>query len=305
MAVLTRRRRDPEGRMPLRAHLVELRNRLMISALAIAACSVVGWYTYDWVLFQLTAPLEEVRAGGRQAVLNYANVTAGFNQRILISLWVGVILASPMWIYQIFAFITPGLTRKERWYAIGFLAAAVPLFLSGVLLAWLVLPNAVTFLISFTPDDSISASILPANEYLSFVTRVLLAFGIAFLTPVVMVALSMVGLVPSRTWVRGWRLAVVACFVFAAIASPTPDIVTMFALAGPMVGLYFLAVAVTWVVDRRRARREGSQMDVDDDEASVLDEEPRAVPQAEPVAEPGAGDDPAAAPSTPAHSDIP
>jgi sec-independent protein translocase protein TatC len=276
--------------MPLRAHLVELRNRVVIAAVAIVVGAVVGWYLYDWLIVQLQAPLEEVRRTYERenTAINYPGVTTAFNQRVTVSVWVGVILASPVWIYQIWAFITPGLTRKERWYGVGFMSAALPLFLAGVALAWFILPNAVTFLIAFTPDDDISASFLPANEYISFVTRVMLAFGVAFLTPVVMVALSLTGLVSSRTWIRGWRVAVVLAFVFAAIASPSPDVITMFALAGPMIVLYLLAVVVTVVVDRRRAKRlaaMGVGDDLDDDEASPLDEAPSDLETPAPVAD--------------------
>lgn len=268
--------------MPLRAHLVELRNRVVVSAAFVLLGAIVGWYLYDWLIIQIQAPLETVREEYERenTAINYSGVTSAFNQRVTLSIWVGVILSSPVWIYQIWAFITPGLTRKERWYGLGFMAAAVPLFLAGVSLAWLVLPNAVTFLIAFTPDDDISASFLPANEYVSFVTRVMLAFGVAFLTPVVMVALSMVGLVSARTWLKGWRIAVVLAFVFSAIASPSPDVITMFALAGPMIVLYMLAVVVTVVVDRRRAKRLGDMgigEDLDDDQASTLDEPPAAL----------------------------
>ncbi|MGF1663327.1 MAG: twin-arginine translocase subunit TatC [Kineosporiaceae bacterium] len=282
MAVLSLRRRDPEGRMPLRAHLVELRNRLFVVALFVVAGAVVGWYLYDWLIVQLQAPLEVVREeyGRDNTAINYAGVTTAFNQRVTVSVWVGVIITSPVWIYQFWAFVTPGLTRRERWYGLGFMSAAVPLFLAGVTLAWLVLPNAVTFLIAFTPDDEISASFLPANEYVNFVTRVMLAFGLAFLTPVVMVALSMAGLVSSRTWIKGWRIAVVLAFVFAAIASPSPDVITMFALAGPMIFLYLVAVVVTVLVDRRRAKRlaaQGGGADVADDAAAPLDAAPAPV----------------------------
>jgi sec-independent protein translocase protein TatC len=268
--------------MPLRAHLLELRNRLLVCAAFVVVGAVVGWYLYDWIIVQLQAPLEIVRQeyGRDNTAINYSGVTTAFNQRVTVSIWVGVIITSPVWIYQIWAFITPGLTRRERWYGLGFMSAAVPLFLAGVTLAWLVLPNAVTFLIAFTPDDDISASFLPANEYITFVTRVMLAFGVAFLTPVVMVALSLTGLVSSRTWVKGWRIAVVLAFVFSAIASPSPDVITMFALAGPMIVLYLIAVAVTVLVDRRRARRlaaEGVAADLDDDTAAPLDQRPAPV----------------------------
>ncbi len=271
---MARKPRDPEGRMALRAHLVELRNRLLISAVAILVCTVAGWFLYPWVLDQLTAPLLEAgKNDDRIAQLNYATLTGAIDQRVRISLWLGLILASPMWLYQAWAFVTPGLTKKERWYALGFLAAAVPLFLGGIVLAWAVLPNAVVFLVSI--GQSGTSTILTADQYISFVTRTFLAFGIAFLTPVVMIALTMAGLVSARTWLKGWRLAVIVAFVFAAIASPSTDVFSMFALAVPMIGLYFMAVAITWFIDRRRVRRMGDDLgldpELDDDTASVLD----------------------------------
>lgn len=273
---MARVRRDPEGRMALRAHLTELRNRLIISAVALVLTSVIGWYIYPDVFRVLTDPLVEAAADeGRPISLNYESVTGAFDLRVRISLWLGVIISSPMWIYQTWAFITPGLTRRERWYAVGFMIASVPLFLGGVLLAAAVVPNAVTFLIGYGEDEGTS-TILTANAYLSFVTRTLLAFGISFLIPVIMTGLTMVGLIPAKMWVKGWRIAVLLAFVFAAIASPTPDPFVMFALALPIVGLYFLAVLVTFVIDRRRARRMaldpdlGVDPDLDDDAASTL-----------------------------------
>ncbi len=263
--------------MALRAHLVELRNRVIICAIALVITAAIGWYFYPTVFGWLIAPLEEAsRTDERIATINYSKLTSAFNQQLTVALWLGVILSSPMWIYQLWAFITPGLTKRERWYAVGFLFAAIPLFLGGVALAWAVVPNAIVFLVSFA--EAGSSTILTSEDYLSFVTRTLLAFGVAFLTPVVMVALTLAGLVESRTWLKGWRVAVLLAFVFAAVASPTPDPLVMFALALPMVGLYMLAVAVTWFIDRRRHKTLAGLglADLDDDESSPLDE--RAAP---------------------------
>lgn len=268
------KRRNPEGRMPLRAHLVELRNRVLVAGIAVLAGAVGGWFAYEPVFDAIIAPLRAVAADPDRVVqVNFGNVATSFDLKIQVSIWLGVILSSPVWIYQLWAFITPGLTRKERWYATGFLLAAVPLFLSGVALAWLVLPNAVQFLTSFTPDnsDDLSSNIIEARDYISFVTRLLLAFGIAFLIPVVMVALNFTGLATGRGLLKGWRVAIVAIFVFAAIASPTPDLTPMFALAGPMVVLYFVAVGIALLNDRRRARRDGTA-GLADDEASSIDD---------------------------------
>ena len=257
--------------MPLRSHLVELRNRLIVAGLAVIACAVAGWFLYEPLVAELVRPMEiAAEVNSQDLQLRFFSVTEAFDQQVKLSLWIGVIVSSPVWIYQLWAFITPGLTKKERWYAVGFLGAAVPLFLAGVALAWLVLPNAFIFLTSLNPEAV--DSIFDFSLYLGFVTRIALGFGIAFLLPVVMVALNFAGLASGRGLLKGWRVAIVASFVFAAIASPTPDIIVMFALATPIVGLYWIAVAVAVVNDKRRARRDGTA-GLADDEASRLDDD--------------------------------
>lgn len=273
---MLRRAVNPEGRMPLRAHLVELRNRLMVAGVAVLVGAVAGWFLYTPVFEAIIQPLRDVAADPDRVVqVNFGNVATSFDLKIKISIWIGVIVSSPVWIFQVWAFITPGLTRRERWYAVGFMAAAVPLFLAGVGIAWLVLPNAVQFLTSFTPTSSeeLASNIIEAQDYIAFVTRVLLAFGVAFLIPVVMVALNLAGLAPARSLSKGWRVAIVLIFVFAAIASPTPDVTTMFALAGPMVFLFFAAVGIAYVNDWRRARRNGTA-----ELANLSDEEASSIP---------------------------
>lgn len=273
---MLRRAANPEGRMPLRAHLIELRNRLLVAGLAVVLGAVVGWFVYDPVFAAIIRPLREIAADPERVVqVNFGSIATSFDLKIKISIWLGVIISSPVWIFQVWAFITPGLTRRERWYAVGFMVAAVPLFLAGVGVAWLVLPNAVVFLTGFVPEgsDGLASNIIEASDYIAFVTRVLLAFGIAFLVPVVMVALNLAGLAPARSLFRGWRVAIVMIFVFAAIASPTPDVATMFALAGPMVFLFFAAVGIAFVNDRRRAKRDGTAelSGLSDEEASPVE----------------------------------
>jgi sec-independent protein translocase protein TatC len=267
-----RRARNPEGRMPLRAHLVELRNRFFVAGAAVIVCAIAGWFVFDWLIEEIVTPLEYAADVNDQEVdLRFKSPTEAFDWRIKLSLWLGVIGASPVWIYQIWAFITPGLTKKERWYSIGFLGASVPLFLAGMGLAWLVMPNALVFLTSLNPDQV--GSIFDFSLYLQFVTRIMLGFGIAFLLPVVMVALNFTGLATARGMLKGWRVAIVLSFVFAAIASPTPDIIVMFALAVPIVALYWAAIGIATVNDWRRGRRDGTAelASLSDDEASTID----------------------------------
>ena len=234
--------------MPLREHLVEARRRLLLSAVGLALGAVLGWYLYDPVLTALQEPVLALDREGLVA-LNFAGVATSFDLKVKVSLFLGVLVSSPWWLLQLWLFITPGLTRKERRYSLGFLAVAVPLFLTGAWLAWRILPQAVRLLTEFTPDGA--TNLIDAQLYLSFVMRVVLAFGIAFLLPVVMVALNFAGLVGARTWLAGWRWAVLIVFTFSAFATPTPDVVTMILLALPMCGLYFLAVGVCHLHDRR------------------------------------------------------
>jgi sec-independent protein translocase protein TatC len=271
-APLRRRPKDPEGRMPLRQHLHELRNRLLKAGLAIVLGAVAGWFLYPPVFDALMRPIYDLaRAHPERFVsINFAQVASPFNLRLKLSFYIGFVVSSPIWLYQLWAFIVPGLTRREKRYAMSFVAVAVPLFLAGLALAWLVLPNAVRFLTEFTPKGG--SNVIVADDYLTFVLRIMLAFGLAFVTPLLLVALNMVGVLPARALIKAWRVAVFLCFLFAAIASPTPDAGSMLALAFPMVALYMAAVGTAYLNDRRKARRAAAEGwgDLADDEASPL-----------------------------------
>lgn len=270
--------------MPLREHLRELRTRLVKSAVAVALGAIGGWFVYEDLIGQLKAPLDEIAlAHDTLANLNFSDVSSPFNLKIKISAYLGVMLASPVWLYQMWAYIVPGLTRREKRHALGFVAAAVPLFGSGIALAWLVLPNAIEFFAEFTPAGS--ANLISADQYLTFVTQIFLAFGVAFVVPLLLVALNLVGVVSAITLAKGWRIAVFLVFLFAAIASPSPDAGSMLALAFPMVGLYMIAVGVCWINDRRRRRRDAFA-GLSDDEASPLDDAPDPIDLADDVPPP-------------------
>ena len=184
------------------------------------------------------------------------------------ALFVGVIVASPVWLYQVWGFIVPGLTKREKRTTIAFIGAAVPLFLAGCFFATQAVPRAVEVLLGFTPKGA--ANLPDAALYLTFVTRFILAFGLAFLLPVFLVGLNVAHVLPARIMLKGWRIAVLLIFVFAAMMTPTPDAWTMLVLAVPMVGFYFAAVGVATILDRRRARREPEWANVADDEATPL-----------------------------------
>ncbi|WP_245886731.1 twin-arginine translocase subunit TatC [Kineococcus xinjiangensis] len=272
MTSLRRAPKDPEGRMALREHLEELRKRVTRAAIGLLLGAIAGWWLWQDIVYPaLQAPLVDfAEANGIQAQINFGALGSALDFQIKGSLWVGVLVSSPVWLYQLWAFITPGLTNKERRYALGFIAAAVPLFLAGAWLAWWVLPNAVKFLIEFTPVGA--SNIIDATIYLSFAMRIILAFGIAFVLPVVLVGLNFAGLMTGRAVLKQWRITVFLCFVFAAIASPTPDALTLFTLAVPMIALFFAAVGVCLLNDRRRARKsdEPDYGALDDDTASPL-----------------------------------
>jgi len=257
--------------MSLGDHLREFRRRLFIAAAALIVCSVVGWYLFDIIYEHLTAPIANIarqRGEGSLIDLNYAGLTAAFSQRLSLAIWAGTIMSAPMWLWQAWAFVVPGLSRKEKRISLMFIAAIVPLFLGGCWFGYTTLPKAVEILLGFTPEGA--ANLPEASLYFSFVTRFILVFGIAFLFPVVLVALNVVGVLPSRVMLKGWRPAIVIIFVFAAIATPTPDPYTMLLLATPLIILYFVAYGVARILDRRRAQDRPDWLEASDDEASSL-----------------------------------
>jgi sec-independent protein translocase protein TatC len=267
-----RKQRDPEGRMSLGDHLRELRRRVIIALVAIIIGAAVGWWQYDWIFEKLVAPIKDVAAerGAQIATVNFTGMTDAFSILITVGLFVGVVVASPVWLFQIWGFIVPGLTSKERRTAVFFIGAAVPLFLAGCALGYLTLPKAAHALLSFTPEDA--TNILPADTYLNFVLKFIMAFGLAFLLPVFLVGLNAAGVLPSRVMLKGWRPAVFLIFLFAAMMTPSPDPWSMIFLAVPMVALFFAAVGIGALLDRRRAKRDVSVAwrNLPDDQASPI-----------------------------------
>lgn len=251
MAIRTRRRRDPDRRMSLLQHLNELRKRAFRAAAGILVGAVGGWLLYDLIWPLLEAPIRQI-AEKQAAVLNFTNITGAFDLRMQVSLTVGIVLASPIWLYQIFAFLLPGLKGRERRLVIGFSVAALPLFLAGCAAGWLVFPHIVEMMASFVPAGS--TSFYDAKYYLDFVLKLVIVVGVAFEMPVVLVLLNFIGAVTARGILAGWRWAIVAITIFTAIATPAADVMSMLLLAAPMVVLYFAAVAVAFAHDRVIAR---------------------------------------------------
>jgi len=246
-------RRSPDGRMPLADHLRELRRRFLLAVAGVVVGAVAGWFLYPSFFAAMNAPMEAIAARGQGAAINFGTVGSAFDMRIRVSFFIGLFLSSPWWVWQLFAFVSPGLTRRERRSAVGFGLTGAVLFVAGGALGWLVLPNAVTVLTAFTPEGAVN--LIDAPTYLSFFTRVMLVFGVAFLLPVVMVALNVLGLVSGRTLLNGWRWWVLTAFLFAAVANPLPDAWSMIAMALPICALFFGAIGIALWNDRRRARR--------------------------------------------------
>ena len=244
--------------MALKEHLREARNRLFKSGIALAIGTVAGFFLYMPVFNALTRPVLDVgNQEGRFATINFEGVATPFDQMIQVSVFLGLLMSCPVWLYQLWAFITPGLKTKERRMALGFMAASVPLFLGGVALAWILLPSAIDVLTGFTPEGS--ANVITASVYLAFVLRLLLAFGIAFLIPVVLVGLNMTGILPGKLIVKYWRITIFLICVFAAMAAPGGDALTMFYMAAPLLLLFGLAVGICLINDRRRAKRNAAR----------------------------------------------
>lgn len=252
------RRKNPQAQMALTEHLREFRNRLLISAVATVLGMVGGFFLYfpfmDWV----TEPINQLNHWDtRQAFLNFGGVGGPFSVMVEVSIILGLILASPVWLYQLWAFITPALHKKEKRYAYGFAITAVPLFLGGCLLGIVTLPSAVFALTSFNPEDT--GNVIDAVQYVRFVLQLVLTIGLACVLPVLLVGLNMIGILPGKTLLRSWRWVVIFVLVLAAMVAPGPDMMVMFYISAPLMALFFLSVFVCVLNDRRRTKKLAKQ----------------------------------------------
>lgn len=255
--------------MTLTAHLRELRNRLLVSVSAVVVGAVVGIVYYNPILELLKDPYEKAAAKlDLEALLTLSGITAPLTFQLMIGLVVGVIIASPVWLYQIWAFITPGLHQQERRYAVIFSLTAGPLFMAGAALAYIVMPIGMEVLLNFTPENVTNLNDL--GQYLQFILRLLLVFGVAFELPVFLVLLNFAGVVTGARLGRWRRGAIFGIFVFSAVATPTGDPITMLLLAVPMWLLFEGAVVICKIHDKRRAGTESDYDQWADDEQSPL-----------------------------------
>jgi sec-independent protein translocase protein TatC len=248
------RGKNPERKMSLADHLRELRKRLFWIASFILVGTVGGWFLFEPVFDLLQQPILELsERQGVNATVNFGTVVSAFDLRIQVSIFLGLLISSPFWLYQLWAFITPGLKKHERRYSVAFIASSVPLFLIGTYIAWVSLPNFVVVLLGFTPEGS--SNVINASEYVLFAIRVLFIFGAAFVMPVVLVLLNFIGLIEAKSIVKGWRFAVFIIAVVAALVTPTAEPISMLLLMVPLVMLYLLAVGIAYLNDRRKRKK--------------------------------------------------
>ena len=270
---MSRRKQSRDGSMPLVEHLRELRTRIVRSGLAVLVGMTVAWYEYTAIFAWLRRPFDDVvRSHHNQQILLALNGVADpFTLQVEVAMVGGIVLAMPVWLYQLWRFITPGLHRHERRWALTFVAAAVPLFIGGALLGYSLLPAGLVVLFGFTPTGV--QNIISVDHYISFFFQMLLVFGVGFLSPLLIVVLNMANVARGRTMLRSWRWIIIGSLVFGALATPTGDPVNMTLLAIPIMALIFGAIGIAVLNDRRR-RRSGSLVDFDrwaDDEASPLE----------------------------------
>ncbi|WP_299537702.1 twin-arginine translocase subunit TatC [uncultured Streptomyces sp.] len=285
--------KNDEGRMPLLDHLRELRNRLLKAVLAIVAVTIVAAFfqkeIYDFLLRPLLTSVGcrdgvVTAVNGRPcALLKTDTLMAPFTNALKVALMSGVLLATPVWLYQLWAFVAPGLHKGEKKYAYAFVVVGVPLFLAGSYLAYSILPQTAEIMLGFSPDNVQNQ--IGLDSYLDLLTRMVIVFGLAFELPLLLVALNMTGVVSGKRMLGWWRGMIVGLTAFAAIATPGGEPVSMLLLAGPLAVLYFIATGFSLLNDKRKKRRD-PDAELDDDEASVLDLTPEPVGAVESVARP-------------------
>jgi sec-independent protein translocase protein TatC len=259
-------RKNPDARMPLMEHIRELRNRVIKIALVVTAGSIAGWFVYYPVFDFIKRPYCKAQpasavasalaksAGqiGAHCDLYYTGLFDPLVLRLQISIAVGVIISSPIWLYQVWAFIAPGLYRRERRWAYYFVGAALPLFAIGATIAYFVMTRGIEFLMHVAPPDT--TALITINTYLSYAGMMLTIFGIAFELPLVVVLLNLAGVLTHARFRKWRRVIIFLVFAFAAVFTPSPDPLSMLALALPCVVLIEVAEVFAWVHDRRKAR---------------------------------------------------
>jgi sec-independent protein translocase protein TatC len=289
MALTLRRRQGPskfqqaaDGSMTLIEHVRELRNRLFFASLGIVGGLIVG-FIVSLPVFQL---LEQPYCSLPSSMATRADgteycdwIVLGVGDtlilRLKIALWVGLIVGAPVWMYNLWAFIAPGLHRHERKWAYVFVSIAAPLFAAGAVLAFLVVGHSLSFIMETGVLGE--ATKLEVSSYIGFVTTMILLFGAAFEFPLLLLMLNFTGVVSARRLLSWWRIVVFLSFAFAAIATPDPGPFGMTLLALCIVVLYFIAVGVAFLNDKRTGRGKEIYAGLDDDEMSPIEDDRQPV----------------------------
>ncbi len=280
--------------MPLADHLRELRTRLMKAVIAIVVVTVGAAFFYNDIINFFTEPVldsvgctmsfaelaKQAEGADPCARITINGLITPFTLALKVSLMAGVVLASPIWLYQLWGFIAPGLHKSEKKYAYAFVGVGFPLFLAGGYFAYMVLPTSAKVLIEFTPFGV--DNLLPLDDLLDLVTRMVIIFGLSFELPLLLVMLNMSDVITGRRMLGWWRGMILGITLFSAFATPSTDPLTMLALAAPIWLLYFAAVGFSLLNDRRRRLRD--EAGPSDDEASELDLTPEPIEGTEPVA---------------------
>jgi sec-independent protein translocase protein TatC len=277
-----KRAANPDGTMTLVEHLTELRNRLFKASVFVVLGMVVGWLLYDRVLKLLMRPYCALPPGKRfdaehGCTLVYTGVGDGFVIRVKVAFIVGLVVSAPFWLYQLWSFITPGLRKNERKWTMVFVTSASLLFALGMTIAYLILPKALNVLVGLAGHGAIP--LFTVKDYLSFITSMLLIFGVAFELPLLVVVLNLAGVLSYARLMKWQRMSIFLIFVFAAVATPSQDPLSMIFMAVPLCILFELAVLVARIHDKRKAERERIESfeHISDDEASPLDLTPSRV----------------------------
>ena len=243
--------------MTLVEHLRELRNRIFKAALAIGLGAIVGWIYYDQLFAILIHPFDQILAQaqeeGRTVVLALTGITDAFSLKFKLSLVFGVVLSAPIWLYQMWRFVAPGLEGREKRWGYGFVLAATPMFLAGMAMGYFVLPQVLGLFIGLTPEGV--DNIISLEFYLSFFLQMLLFFGVSFVVPLVLLMLNFAGVLTGRRLLSWWRFLLLGSFLFSAVATPSGDIQWMILFALPMLVLFAVAILISLLNDRRRRRK--------------------------------------------------
>lgn len=253
---------DPTSRMSFFDHLEELRTRILYSLAGIGLGIVLGFAWAEKAYNILSAPIfAALRAANLPERLTYISPLGPARLIITVGLYLGVVIASPFVLYQVWLFVAPGLYRKERRAVVGFLCSGVVLFLAGIVFAYSVLlPVTLQFLIGFGTFDPRITPMITMDEYLDFVLVVLLGVGVIFQLPVLIFILSLFGMVTPKFLWDNFRYAVLVIAIVAAVVTPTPDAVTMLVFMAPMLLLYLVGIGVSAVVVRDKRKAAGEKV---------------------------------------------